>query len=165
MQPKLQECRLCGANAQAREHDCNFLVVYVPSLKRTQDIFTHKNVGLYSSKTLAQFRAEHADAVVMAWEAAHELERAQYLKPVTEITQERFWEMLEVLPPCKWARYDGEESFFVSEAIHSDIHAWFVRIDERYFTLEDSRTLTHREVTLAARAYMLANPLVSTATH
>ena len=154
----LPECRYCGANALPREHECKMRVVFIPSKNRTQDIFTHKNVTLYSGRTLEQMQAEYPDAVVLPWEEAHERERAQFVTQISETTRERFWEMLEILPPCKWTRYEGEESFFVSEAIHSDIHSWFARIGERYFTLDDSCTLTHREIMLAARAYMLANP-------
>ena len=51
-----------------------------------------------------------------------------------------FHEMLDVLPPGKWRRSENYEAFFVTEALAADIHAWYVRIGERYWTLNRSCT-------------------------
>jgi hypothetical protein len=74
-------------------------------------------------------------------------------KPAREITQERFWDMLECLPPCKWTGMGTrQESFHVSEHLSGDIVSWFVQLDGRYFQIDDRYTLTHREVIAMAAA-------------
>jgi hypothetical protein len=59
------------------------------------------------------------------------------------ITRERWWEMLECLPPCAWVRGSGSESFYVSELLSGDIAAHFVRIGDRYFELQASYRTPH----------------------
>ncbi len=60
-------------------------------------------------------------------------QRAKYLTPVKEITEARYWEMLEVLPPLSWGRNNGVESFFMSEAITHCIRSQFGKYAGRYF--------------------------------
>lgn len=80
-------------------------------------------------------------------------------KPVTEVTQERFWEMLEVLPPCKWNRGGSEETFHVSERLWDNYVSWFTRIGERYFECTDTDTRRHVEIVARVREYMAAHPV------
>ena len=50
-----------------------------------------------------------------------------------EVSEERFIEMLEVLPPMQWTRSKTSESFKLEELTSGDITACFVRIGARYF--------------------------------
>lgn len=50
-----------------------------------------------------------------------------------EITEERFWEMLEVLPPSKWTHHDGIEMFHVCERITHNLVSWFAHLGDRFF--------------------------------
>lgn len=63
-----------------------------------------------------------------------------------EVTEERFWEMLEVLPPCKWTRLHGSESFYISEAETMNLHTWLVRIGTNHYELVAPNNLTHEEI-------------------
>ena len=63
-----------------------------------------------------------------------------------QITEERFWYLLEVLPPCKWTRLHGSESFYVSEAETEDLHTWCLRIAGGYFELVAPKSLTHEQI-------------------
>jgi hypothetical protein len=72
--------------------------------------------------------------------------RANDGEPPQKITIERFWEMLNVLPPCKWTRLHSSESFFISEAETEDLHRWFARIGDDYFELVAPRSLNHEEI-------------------
>jgi hypothetical protein len=74
-------------------------------------------------------------------------------KLAREITQERFSEMLNVLPPCKWTGPGTvQESFHVSEFLSGNIVSWFVQINGRFFQIDDVCTLTHRELVALATA-------------
>lgn len=55
-----------------------------------------------------------------------------------EITEENYWDALEVLPPCKWKSVDGIESFHVSEHIQADLVNWYAKTGDKFFTFVDS---------------------------
>lgn len=76
-------------------------------------------------------------------------------KPPQEISEERYHEMLNVLPPCRWHGI-GElfESFHVSERLSGNVVSWFVRYDERFFQIDDDATKTREELLAAVRAYI-----------
>jgi hypothetical protein len=99
----------------------------------------------YDNETLADLRAQNRASMELlpfhdACRLIDDAQMAAYCHAPVEITKQQFWEMLEVLPPCKWTRSKGYEAFYVSEALAADIHAWHVRIGGRYWSLNRSRT-------------------------
>lgn len=69
------------------------------------------------------------------------LDRAHDCHPPKEITKERFWEKLEVLPPVDWQRRGSHESFKIMERLCGNLTTICVRVGDRYFELvEDIRT-------------------------
>lgn len=94
---------------------------------------------------LERHAAEYGTALVVlpVDEAFARYENAFKREPV-EITEDRWHEMLGVLPPVGWrtAPYN-HESFKISERTAGSVTAIFVRIDDRYFELSDSITLPH----------------------
>ena len=76
----------------------------------------------------------------------YETLRANNGSAPVEVTEQRFWEMLEVLPPCKWTRLRGSESFFVSEAETENLHTWLARIGDNYYELVAPSSLNHEEI-------------------
>lgn len=99
----------------------------------------------YDNETLAELRARGRVSMELlpfddACKLIDDAQMAAYCHAPVEITRERFWEMLEVLPPGKWKRSENYEAFFVIEALAADIHAWHVRIGGRYWSLNRSRT-------------------------
>jgi hypothetical protein len=63
-----------------------------------------------------------------------------------EITQERFIQMLEVLPPVGWKNAGRTESFKLCERTFGHITAIFARIGEKYYELADRITLSHDDI-------------------
>lgn len=59
-----------------------------------------------------------------------------------EITEERFDEMLEVLPPCRWGTVRGIEMFHVSERLTGNLVSWFARVGGRFFEFTDDASLS-----------------------
>jgi hypothetical protein len=107
----------------------------------------------YDKETLADLRAQGRTSMELlpfddACKLIDDAQMAAYCHAPVEITKQKFWEMLEVLPPCKWTRKRLEcwsdslstEAFYVSEPLAADIHAWHVRIGGRYWSLNRSRT-------------------------
>lgn len=73
-------------------------------------------------------------------------DRKRYCKGPRESTAERFDEALNVLPPAKWQRMPGGESFYVSEPITSDLVDWHVRIGDKFYSIVESRFMSNAEI-------------------
>ena len=62
------------------------------------------------------------------------------------ITKQRYWDMLEVLPPCRWQMAGMWEVFHVSERLTGNLVSWFAsgRLNgkEFYFELVDYDNIT-----------------------
>jgi len=124
--------------------------------------------GKYSGETLEQIRERmellyvngvtdyetrwkaNANAELMEWEQASAMldaaQRAKYVGPVKEITKDRFWYLLEVLPPVGWKRGEGSESFKMSERLTGSITTIAARIGEKYYEFNDNITMSHDAV-------------------
>lgn len=67
------------------------------------------------------------------------------------ISAERWDDMLNVLPPCRWHRCDGVELFHVSERITHDLVNWFGKIGDQHFSMVDRATADSRALAEAVR--------------
>ena len=122
-------------------------------------------LGRYSGKTKEQLEVNHGPLVIideeeaysltaariLAEDEAYELERDSFRVPAKEVDADRYQDMLEVLPPCKWHRVSGNVSVFhVSERMAHDIVSWFFEVGHepsaRYFELQDSENLSDKEL-------------------
>lgn len=111
--------------------------------------------GSYGGRTLEELKTEYGpDVQLLPFREAVDTcitnACATYCKPPVEITREHYWQMLKVLPPCKWTRDRGAECFYVSEALTGDLHSWCVCIGPsnagRYFELTRSCRSTPAEI-------------------
>lgn len=68
---------------------------------------------------------------------------AKFVTPWKEITQERWDEMLEVLPPQKWKTVRGVEIFQMSERTFGNITGHFARVGDRCFERECRMTVAY----------------------
>lgn len=70
--------------------------------------------------------------------------------PVSEITAERFDEMLNVLPPLHWCTIDGVEMFCMMEMYTGTYTNQYARIGEKYYTamvdITDRSTWIHERL-------------------
>ena len=119
--------------------------------------------GFWGGKTLAETRLEYHDAERMSFDAADKRRDEQYITPVEEITRDRYWYFLEVLPPCRWKQGDGWQTFFMSEFTSGNITQHCAQIGRdgygaRYFAKEDRASPTPAELVAACREFMAANP-------
>ena len=89
-----------------------------------------------------------------------EAEAKRYEKgKAQEITKERFWEMLEVLPPEKWTNWSTNESFRLSECLSGTLYSFFVRVHDgdfsthknRYFEIVADAWAEHKELVEAVK--------------
>jgi len=64
----------------------------------------------------------------------------------TEITEERFDEMLSILPPSRWHDVGSYNVFHVCEHIRGNLVNWFARRDGKYWQFIDSCFATDSEL-------------------
>ena len=67
-------------------------------------------------------------------------------EPPHEVDEERFWWLLEVLPPAKWTRRHGSESFMVIECQTANLYTWCARIGDKYYEMIAPNDCTHEDI-------------------
>ena len=107
--------------------------------------------GGYSGETLDAMRLRYPDAEVGELGPVSAASEEMFKCKPVGITEARFVEMLEVLPPVGWVQRDGCESFKLSERTSGNITAIFARIGTQYFELQDSIFTKHEQIIAACK--------------
>jgi len=127
------------------------LYIYVPGERNVLDEAMHVDgqlVGRYDQahRTLAQFREQYPTAgIYYSTEVAVQIEALCRTEP-EEISQERFIDALEVMPPKSWKQFGQEESFKFIEHYSGNITSIYARVGERFFTFLDNASMSHERV-------------------
>lgn len=117
-------------------------VLYQPGADSTytvaiRDPETGEVICGYSKKPVAEVMKERPELKLVtfgtAWRAVEAVQVARYCNDWVEITKDRFWEMLEVLPPKRWRTHKGVEMFAISEFTTGALTGFFARLGDRYF--------------------------------
>jgi hypothetical protein len=87
-------------------------------------------------QTLEQVQARCPGAYLTDFESWNAAKEKALCSATTEIDEEKFMEMLEVLPPQRWQRGPQCESFELSEHTSGRVTSIYVRIKDRYFTFQ-----------------------------
>jgi hypothetical protein len=138
--------------------DLGLRVFYVPGQIGGIDVAFPDDSGVlrgqYSGDTLEEIRVRYPGAIEgdieQVAKASHDLCR----RPAQRITEERYTEMLECLPPMDWTGRDGWQTFKMSERNYgtiTGIYAWD-RTNDVHYTLADDETLTHEQIVAACKA-------------
>lgn len=114
------------------------------------------NFGQFSGLTFEQLAAEYSGLEIGDTETVLAAYLDGFILPPTQITEQRFCDMLEVLPPEGWHRTNGSESFKISEYHAGNITSIYVRIGCDYYVLQDRATLTHLEIVQKVTANLAA---------
>jgi hypothetical protein len=110
--------------------------------------------GQNGSERLAILAATYGpDLVLLTSEEALNRYEAPFISGVEEITEERFHEMLNILPPIGWRTDSDGESFKMCEYTAGRVTAIFVRIGDRYASFSDHASTPHRECCRRAYEY------------
>ena len=140
---KLSERMFCMSQSPKR-------CIFCTTTSRIIDLVPDHNDG---AELLTKYSVDYGnDLIVLDLDVAYErFEQALKSDPV-EITEERWYEMLGVLPPVAWRHDASGESFKISERTAGSITAIFVRVGSRFFEFSDTITLPHQECTARVRA-------------
>ena len=132
-------------------------VFAVPGAKRAIDCVAYREDGtpisMINHLTLEELRTRDNNPaiVIMGFDQLLGDIESDYLNQApTKIDEEKFCEMLEILPPVRWHRYRSEESFQMSEHTNGRITEAFIRLGDDYVRMYCVAGTSHGD--LAARA-------------
>lgn len=93
---------------------------------------------------------------LLDWDSYYEMYDKPYheklgSKPFKQISEERYWDMLECLPPMKWHDIErGVNIFFISEAYTADLHDCFICLnngrEKKYYSALRSKYIKDEDV-------------------
>lgn len=72
--------------------------------------------------------------LVLADRFAAEIEAEYVNQPISEITSEHFFDMLNCMPPSDWTKAGGLQRFNLIEMTYGQITSQFATCDDRYFS-------------------------------
>lgn len=131
-------------------------VFYCPTAEYSKivDYVKEDQTGLYSGKTQAELESKYGPIQVMSDEEAVKLvEQAASTEP-TAIDKDRFFDLLECLPPSKWQTFPGAEAFHICERITYSIVTWCVRIGKEYFTFNGTCKMTSQQAVEVVKTHL-----------
>ncbi len=111
-------------------------------------------VGIYSGKTLEELQARDPGIELIDADEFVALTEQRMTTDPVEVDEERYWHLLEVLPPCGWVRNGSSESFYMSEFTIGRVTCHVVRIGDRYFTFKAPVMSSHFDRTAKVFAWL-----------
>ena len=137
---------------------------YVPGETHIVDLI-HPDDGLtlHYQDNADAVRGRHPGAKRLtcedAWTAIDAAAQVRYRKDVPEVSEARFMDALNVLPPVGWTTRGGVESFRISERLWGNITDIFAHCGKRYFTLTDDVRLPADVIAARVHAFIAAHPV------
>jgi hypothetical protein len=121
----------------------------------------------YVKENKKEYQEKHPELELISFSKALELsqqaDRKKYKAGIVkEITEERFDEMLNVLPPSAWVCHSTNESFRISENLTGELSNFYIRVfdgefpnhKERFFTVVMPKFTKHNQlISMAAKQY------------
>ncbi|WP_436877894.1 hypothetical protein [Siccibacter turicensis] len=118
-------------------------------------------VSRYGSQTLEVLRRMYPDMALMSIPECYTLQNERFRQPWKEVTEARYIDQLEVLPPMDWNASQSGASFKSSEMYGGDVTSIFASKDGRFFECRDVCTLTHQNIIAAVTAQFFAGESVN----
>lgn len=96
------------------------------------------HIGLYGGKTQSEITQQHQSVLVCTSAEYRQLEDSSYVTQPQQISEEAYTSALECLPPMKWGRWMGVESFRMSEFYCGNITSIYARLGDTFWTFRDN---------------------------
>ena len=116
--------------------------IYSHTTERVYTALTAEGVCMFTGKTVEEMQQGSTEALevmpfIEALGLAEAASRARYCQGPKRISQERYEEMLNILPPENWRRGVGYSCFRLSERLSGTIASFFVRIGDSYYQINE----------------------------
>lgn len=131
-------------------------VIFCTKTAHAIDILTPGQNGPERIKALSATYG--TDLILLSPQDALERSEAPFITGVEEISEDRFHEMLNILPPMGWKTDSDGESFKMCEFTAGRVTAIFIRIGARYATFSDRASTPHQECCRRAAEFFAAHP-------
>lgn len=104
-------------------------------------------MGAYSGKTREDLEAQYGRpmAILGSSDFQRMQEDALRTEP-TEITEKQYMDALEVLPPMKWGKWLGVESFRMCEFYSGNVTNIYAKCGDRYWTFLDNAYMSGEDI-------------------
>ncbi|QKJ09195.1 hypothetical protein [Yersinia bercovieri] len=135
---------------------------YIPGNLWATGVATWKDgayICAYTKQTLEQLRQQHPTMVLLSFDAVEKAIEESAITSVIEISEEKYNEFLNVLPPLDWAGGEGHCTFKLRAMYVGNITSIYVRyhVGEcryKYFTFRNRVTIKHIEILNLVRKYI-----------
>ena len=134
--------------------------VWDPTTGRIYTFLDRNGRSFWGGETLEEMRAQgrisdqaYALPTIEALELEEQSQRQRYCTGPRRITQERYEELLNCLPPERWIRGVGYGSFRLSERLTGAIATFCVRIGDSFYSLNEHEDTSHGELMQACMAF------------
>ena len=121
----------------------------------------------YVEETKKEYQAKHPKLELISFgkalELAQQADRKKYKAGIVkEINEDRFHEMLNVLPPSAWVCHSTNESFRICEDLTGELSNFYIRVfdgdfpnhKERFFTVVMPKFTKHNQlISISAKQY------------
>ncbi len=108
-----------------------------PYSGKAQSILKDGMVAYSNGLNFEQYQRSKGEKFTLISEEEHEELQRKYRKSLisefTEITEDKYYEMLNVLPPTRFHNYRGAEIFFVSECHTLDLYNCFIMANDKHY--------------------------------
>jgi len=106
---------------------------------------TDPKFSLYGG-SLDELKESYPDMVLTTTDKAQALIDSKYKTVPVKIDEEKFYEMLEILPPENWNKLDGGTYFQMCEYITGSITSYYVCYLGDFYTFSDAAWMKPEEV-------------------
>jgi hypothetical protein len=115
----------------------------------------------YCNLSLSEFLAEHAHVGARLvdhaeYETLYLSHLETFITSPVVVDSERFYWLLEVLPPCRWNTVGSVEMFHISERLTGNIVTWCAQYRSTFFEFVDSDSKTGFELSEKVKAAYFA---------
>lgn len=128
----------------------NFWSIETIHADSRKDAIKKAHIQLADSIKHAEESCKTKDILVLPYDEIlpiiREIEEKTFITGISEITEEKWYDMLEVLPPEKWCTVGSVNIFRMLEYITTDITAHYMRFNKRYFTANYRTTIDYTEI-------------------
>ncbi|HHH2235411.1 TPA: DUF1419 domain-containing protein [Yersinia enterocolitica] len=113
----------------------------------------------YTKQTLEQLRQQHPTMVLLSFDAVEKAIEESAITSVIEISEDKYNEFLNILPPLDWVGGEGSCTFKLREMYVGNITSIYVRYHDgecryKYFTFRNRVTIKHVEILNLVREYI-----------
>lgn len=132
--------------------------VFSHTTGRLHTALTAEGVCMFSGKTVEEIQQDSGETLevmpfMQALELTNAASRARYCRGPERISQERYEDMLNVLPPENWQRGVGYSCFRLSERLDGAIASFFVRIGDSYYQINEDEDANPGDLFRACMEY------------